>query len=250
MREIDWGGLKPEQVANWINFDAGNDAWQYSGQDISMPARQIEGVAGLWNKLSMHNVALLADEVGMGKTFQALGIIALLWKLKPNAKVLVMAPREDICHQWAREYAAFLRDHYKGGSHLTCNGPEKKPLHEAQIYKRLRELSDAVKEGSGQFYFTTIHSLSNLVEWQDKQSGDVAGKAQVEAARIHRELKSSLGNKGFDLVVVDEAHYFRNADGGSQRAKAARKFFGEVGGGSHRKFCCLPRRPAIPRFGT
>ncbi|CAI8765468.1 Type III restriction endonuclease subunit R [Pseudomonas sp. IT-P12] len=244
MREIDWGGLKPEQVANWINFDAGNDAWQYSGEDISMPARQIEGVAGLWNKLSMHNVALLADEVGMGKTFQALGIIALLWKLKPNAKVLVMAPREDICHQWAREYAAFLRDHYKGGSHLTCNGPEKKPLHEAQIYKRLRELSDAVKEGSGQFYFTTIHSLSNLVEWQDKQSGDVAGKAQVEAARIHRELKSSLGNKGFDLVVVDEAHYFRNADGGSQRAKAARKFFGEVGGRLGQKALLLTATPS------
>jgi len=244
MREIDWGGLKPEQVANWINFDAGNDAWQYSNQDISMPARQIEGVAGLWNKLSMHNVALLADEVGMGKTFQALGVIALLWKLKPDARVLVMAPREDICYQWAREYAAFLRDHYKGGSHLTGNGPEKSPLHEALIYKRLRELSDAVSEGRGQFYFTTIHSLSNLVEWEDKQTGDVAAKAQDEAARIHLELKSSLGNKGFDLIVVDEAHYFRNADGGSQRAKAARKFFGEVGGRLGQKVLLLTATPS------
>ncbi|MDD1956913.1 DEAD/DEAH box helicase [Pseudomonas sp. 8209] len=244
MREIDWGGLKPEQVANWINFDAGNEKWQYSDQDISMPARQIEGVAGLWNKLSMHNVALLADEVGMGKTFQALGVIALLWKLKPDARVLVMAPREDICHQWAREYAAFLRDHYKGGSHLTGNGPEKSPLHEAMIHKRLKDLSAAVKEGRGQFYFTTIHSLSNLVERDEKQSGEVSVLAQEQAAKIHRELKSSLGHKGFDLVVVDEAHYFRNADGDSQRAKAARKFFGEVGGRLGQKVLLLTATPS------
>jgi superfamily II DNA or RNA helicase len=180
----------------------------------------------------------------MGKTFQALGVIALLWKLKPDAKVLVMAPREDICHQWAREYAAFLRDHYKGGTHLTCDGPEKSPLHEAQIHKRLHDLSDAVAQGSGQFYFTTIHSLSNLVEREDKQSGDVSVKAQEEAGRIHRALKSSLGNKGFDLVVVDEAHYFRNADGSSQRAKAARKFFGEVGGRLGQKVLLLTATPS------
>ncbi|WP_458127785.1 DEAD/DEAH box helicase [Pseudomonas sp. Z2-11] len=244
MRDIGWGGLKPEQVANWINFDAGNEAWQYSSNDISMPARQIEGVAGLWNKLSMHNVALLADEVGMGKTFQALGVIALLWKLKPDAKVLVMAPREDICHQWGREYAAFLRDHYRGGGHLTSDGPEKAPRHEAQIHKRLDELSDAVKAECGQFYFTTIHSLSNLVQREEKQSGDVSVKAQEAAARIHRALKSSLGSMGFDLVVVDEAHYFRKADGGSQRAKAARKFFGEVGDRLGQKVLLLTATPS------
>ena len=101
MRRSEWGGLKPEQVADWINFDATDRDWHYaSSERISMPARQAEGVAGLWNKLSMHNVALLADEVGMGKTFQALGIMALLWKLKPSARVLVMAPKPPPSSMW------------------------------------------------------------------------------------------------------------------------------------------------------
>ncbi|UVL08320.1 DEAD/DEAH box helicase family protein [Pseudomonas rhodesiae] len=245
MRRSEWGGLKPEQVADWINFDATDRDWHYaSSERISMPARQAEGVAGLWNKLSMHNVALLADEVGMGKTFQALGIMALLWKLKPSARVLVMAPNRDICHHWAREYAAFLRDHYRGGEHLTSDAPHRRPRHEAQMHWRLADLAEAVSEGSGQLYLTTIYSLSNLVLKCEKEEGDVLAKAQQAAAGIHRELKSSLGDNGFDLIVVDEAHYFRNADGGSQRAKAARKLFGEPGNRLGQKVLLLTATPS------
>ncbi|UVM39521.1 DEAD/DEAH box helicase family protein [Pseudomonas sp. B21-017] len=245
MRRSEWGGLKPEQVADWINFDATDSEWHYATcERISMPARQAEGVAGLWNKLSMHNVALLADEVGMGKTFQALGIMALLWKLKPSARVLVMAPNRDICHHWAREYAVFLRDHYRGGEHLISDGPARRPRHETQIHKGLKELVEAVGEGGGQLHFTTIHSLSNLVSHDEKETGDVLLKAQQAAASIHRTLKSSLGDKGFDLVVVDEAHYFRNADGESQRAKAARKFFGEKGDRLGQKVLLLTATPS------
>ena len=54
--------------------------------------------------------------------------------------------------------------------------------------------------------------------------------AAVAAAGIHRRLKAALGGRGFDLLVVDEAHYFRNSRGKSQRARAARRVLRPTGG--------------------
>ena len=49
----------------------------HSGIEAEIARKQVEGVAGLWHILSNHRYAYLADEVGMGKTYQALGVIAL-----------------------------------------------------------------------------------------------------------------------------------------------------------------------------
>lgn len=223
----DWGALTPERVAGWINFDRGSEEWAYREDEDSMPARQAEGVAGLWNKLALHGAALLADEVGMGKTFQALGVMALLWKMRPDARVLVMAPNRDICRHWAREYGAFVRDHYRDVDHLVRNVANGGPVHEPQLCWKLEELEQAVQAGTGSFFITTIYSLSGLVPREEKDTADKQVCAAAAAERIHRSLIEATGGRGFDLVVVDEAHYFRNAGGGSQRASAARAFFGE-----------------------
>jgi len=229
MATAEWGALTPAKVADWINFDRNDATWHYTRcNPISMPARQAEGVAGLWNKLAQHNVALLADEVGMGKTLQALGVMALLWKMNPDARVLVMAPNRDICAHWMREYRAFLREHYRDVDHLVRNIADGGAVHEPALCRNLAELTDTVATGAGQFYLTTIHALSGLA---DKDAGSKAEKlrsAEKAACRIHKSLKTALGNAGFDLIIVDEAHYFRNADGDSQRAHTARTFFGDA----------------------
>lgn len=222
----DWGALLPKTVADWINFDRSNPNWHYEGQDsTSMASRQAEGVAYLWNLLSRHGVALLADEVGMGKTFQALGVAALLWKMKPDAKVLVMAPNRDICAHWRREYHAFVQFHYRPADHCVKNGVDGGPVQSIQMCSRLEELATAVEEGAGHLYLTTIHALSGLVP-AEKKGGDSIKIAKENARKIHDRIKTSLGGVGFDLIIVDEAHYFRNRDGGSQRVNAAEAFFG------------------------
>lgn len=222
----DWGALLPETVADWINFDRSNRHWHYEGQEsTSMASRQAEGVAYLWNLLSLHGVALLADEVGMGKTFQALGVAALLWKMKPDAKVLVMAPNRDICAHWRREYHAFVQFHYKPVDHCVKNGVDGGPVQSIQTCTRLEDLATAVEEGAGHLYLTTIHTLSGLVP-ADEKGGDNAATARSYARKIHDRIKAALGGAGFDLIIVDEAHYFRNRDGGSQRVNAAEAFFG------------------------
>jgi superfamily II DNA or RNA helicase len=226
-----WGALTPERVAGWITFDRDRTDWAYQEADTSMPARQAEGVAGLWNKLGRHRAALLADEVGTGKTLQALGVMALLWKTKPDARVLVLAPNRDICKHWQSEYAKFVRTHYLDSDGLVRRPCDGEPVHEARLVWSLSDLAEAVEEQQTcHFFITTIHSLSGLVRGEHEADFDKLQGAAAAAAEIHRRLKASLGGRGFDLLVVDEAHYFRNSKGKSQRAMAAREFFGPAEG--------------------
>src|SRR5216683_8132494 len=63
---------------------------------------QLEGAVALYNILDQHGVAYLADEVGMGKTYTALGVLALFRHAQPDFRMLVIAPRENIQVKWMR----------------------------------------------------------------------------------------------------------------------------------------------------
>ncbi|WP_244899665.1 DEAD/DEAH box helicase family protein [Rhodoferax antarcticus] len=213
-------------MSAWITFDHDCADWTYQEGETSMPARQAEGVAGLWNKLSAHRAALLADEVGTGKTLQALGVMAQLWRMKPKARVLVMAPNRDICRHWQREYAKFVRRHYRESDNFVRRSCDAKPVYEARLAWSLSELAEAVEEQTHHFFITTIYSLSGLVRGEDAEDFDKLKDAAAKAFDIRSRLKKSMDGCGFDLLIVDEAHYFRNSEGKSQRAMAAREFFG------------------------
>lgn len=224
----NWNALTPKQVSDVVTFDRDDLNWTYREGDTSMPARQAEGVAGLWNKLSRYDAALLADEVGTGKTLQALGVMTLLWRMQPGARVLVMAPNRDICRHWEREYRKFVKTHYRASDGVVRAIGSGDPLHPPKLVWRLDELAAAVEEQGHHFFITTIYSLSGLVRGEEDEGFDKLKGAADTAALIHRRIKQALGEQGFDLVIVDEAHYFRNSEGKSQRAKAAREFFGHA----------------------
>lgn len=224
-----WGTLTPQRVSKAVTFDRDDPNWTYQEDDAAMPARQAEGVAGLWNKLSRYGTAMLADEVGTGKTLQALGVMALLWRMQPGARVLVMAPNRDICRHWEQEYRKFVKTHYRKSDGVVRGINNDEPLHPPKLLWRLEDLAAAVEEKNHCFFITTIYSLSGLVRGEDDEGFDKIKGAADKAAAIHRRIKQALGEQGFDLVIVDEAHYFRNSEGKSQRAKAAREFFGHKG---------------------
>lgn len=246
MSSLNWGGLDPQRVSQWINFERNNPSWQYQAGDGSMAAKQTEGVAYLWNLLSTKGVALLADEVGMGKTFQALGVAALLWKLKPDARVLVMAPGRDICRHWRREFETFVRVHYRDADHSVKNIVDGGPVPSVQQCYRLGDLVSAVERRAGHLYLTTIHALSGLVPSELKSEGPRA--ARMAAEGIHQRLKAALGEGGFDLIIVDEAHYLRNLNGGSQRVSAARALFGAEGNRLGAKNLLMTATPSHTRL--
>lgn len=249
MQADDWGGLRPEQVAKWINFDRSNPNWDYAANaGVTMATKQAEGVAYLWNLLSRHGVALLADEVGMGKTIQALGVAALLWKMKPDARVLVMAHNHEICAHWRREYNAFVRFHYREIDHCVKYADNAGPMQSIHAFGRLEELAKSIEISPPHLSLTTIHSLSGLVPSTEKE-GDVLKIASANAKAIHRRIKSALGDGGFDLLIIDEAHYFRNVSGDSQRVAAAKALFGGIDSPLAKKVLMLTATPSHTGLG-
>ncbi|WP_261858274.1 DEAD/DEAH box helicase [Photobacterium sanguinicancri] len=217
----DWANLTPETVSQQMSFVENDKTWRYqASNNTSMPAKQAEGVAYLCRLLQQYNLALLADEVGMGKTFQAIGIIRLLQQLKPNAKVLVIGPNRNICSQWKGEFGAFDESHWHGYV------PE--PLMVAEPESKLADMITRVGEGEHHVYFTTIHALSGLTKELD--TTNKVELARQQALELKDRVMNYLDQQGFDLLVIDEAHYLRAREGGSQKVAAAKAFFGEADG--------------------
>ena len=191
----------------------------------------MEGVYGLIQRLKQHDIALLADEVGMGKTIQALGVMSLLWQSKPNAKVLVLAPNMVICDQWRNEFENLRHKH--ANADLAEAIKHIRPIlcknfidPDHGVLKEIHQIQNDL-EKQALFCLTIIHSLSGLVP-EDSKNNCIA-VAREKAQEINERIQTVLKD-GFDLVVIDEAHYFRNINGGSQRVAAAKGLFGEPNG--------------------
>ena len=86
------------------------------GASIGEGARaneQLAGAVAIHNILEREHVAYLADEVGMGKTYVALGAMALFKHFNPEFRVLVIAPRENIQLKWVKELGNFCANNVR-----------------------------------------------------------------------------------------------------------------------------------------
>ena len=253
----EWGYLNPDILVEYVNFARNKPNWKYRRGDTSMPAKQAEGTAGIWNLLASHDIAILADEVGMGKTIQALSLCATLWRKMPSARVLVFAPREAVANNWANEYQMFIRSHYRHSDDLVKTSVGGEPVHKAVLCNNIYELCEKALEGWGKFFICKTTSFSYLLsgfrisdnkkrynyqkikeklDWLDigppKRELCRTDNSAKLAGWIAARMREMLLKKGlhFELVILDEAQYYRNIDfedgaGSSQRVNAARKFF-------------------------
>lgn len=92
-----------------IDLEAGRALLDF-GRRIGQGHRaeeQLRGAVAIHNILRKHRVAYLADEVGMGKTYVALGALALFRHFDPEFRVLIIAPRENIQKKWQKEFSNF-----------------------------------------------------------------------------------------------------------------------------------------------
>lgn len=248
--------ITPEHISHYISFQYGNPQWEYDypgNKDI--PTLQAEGAAKIWNILQQRNIALLADEVGMGKTYQALAIIITLWLEKPNAKILLYAPNETVAGQWLNEYETFIRYHYKFNDDKIKSSINGQPLRQAVYCENQLELLKYINQGWPSLYVCKTSSLSNflskkitqeeldslrlnIIKNVDEHSGeDEKAKWMYRFAKkcndfICRKLvnknSTSIGtdhSSPFDLIVFDEAHYLRNANADTNRSLVAHAFF-------------------------
>ena len=226
--------ITPDEVGRLIDFSPGESA-------RSMADLQTQGVAAIYNFLCLQSFAYLADEVGTGKTYQALGVAALVWHLKPDARILFIAPRENVQSGWLQEYRRFFRTNYLagGGDDRASSLLLGTPLHSPVKVENLREwlvLLNRPQRSAAILRHTSfmrpIYTKSNddpntvWGEWR-KRLANLGLHGLLTTLNLTKNQETSwvvnrafaggvnqfLGKQEpFDLVVVDEAQCLRNPD--------------------------------------
>ncbi|MEV5693527.1 helicase-related protein [Micromonospora globbae] len=189
---------------------------------------QLHGAVALHNILQRHHVAYLADEVGMGKTYVALGVVALLRHFTPDLRVLVIAPRENIQQKWRREQVAFIKNNVRLDD-LRVRMPGGLPARPLVHCRDLIHLLEETAVGPDRDFFVRLPSFSlpmrrdaqqrrNLrdrlctqVPWLPEELVDLRANADVIKDRFAQAINAAL--PFFDLVIVDEAHNLKHGWG-------------------------------------
>jgi len=144
--------VTPQDILKIVKFNIEKDnEWKYNENSKDMYAYQAEGSAGLWNRLEHYGVAILADEVGMGKTYQALAVVAEQFSEKSDSKVLIITPRVEVLRQWKEEEYGQFRD-----NHLI----KESVLPELGLLDDLQNLSEGFNPNAQQIVFTKTTSFS------------------------------------------------------------------------------------------
>ncbi len=202
--------------------------------DGSRAQEQLEGAVAIHNILQKHKIAYLADDVGMGKTYVALGALALLRHYHPNFRVLVIAPRENIQHKWMKELRNFVAHNVRHPA-LHIKGPDGKPVRPLVACANLLELVRETQKDPDRDFFVRLSSFSLPLRADDPNAAQGLREALRRAVPGLPDNVFDLRNKNdfkknvaraiccalprFDLVIIDEAH---NLKGGVSDTVAAR----------------------------
>jgi SNF2-related domain len=216
-------------VRKLLNFSGKDDVQA----NQAMVLMQEEGVAALCNILAKQHVAYLADEVGLGKTMQALGVIAMFKQKNPKAKILVISPREIVQQGWKNEFLNFKENICRGAS-LPYSLDRKDNLYEWLVSEITDDTIPLLRHTSfSRPAFVTDDNLEQAwnhlcTHWQaipgirlpnkiplfDTAEFDTADYSYYFNMAVANAIAKKLNNEEivFDLVVVDEAQCLRNSN--------------------------------------
>lgn len=233
--------VTPQDVGELIDLSV-----EGNKDTVSMAKSQQEGVAAIHNVLCNNPFAYLADEVGMGKTYQALALVALLWNDKPDARVLFVSPRQNLQQKWYDDYRRFFATNYRRRQRLGDDRVTSvlfgEPVHRPVVFHNLRSWTPSIgmPESIAPLVRHTSFMRPVFVTAVDKWDLDelwattetrIKGWGLFDVARprelstdtasytlniaFARALNARLESAGggspyFDLVVVDEAQCLRN----------------------------------------
>ncbi len=222
-----------------IDFSAGKQELR------PLATQQLEGTVALYNRLADNRVAYLADEVGMGKTYIALGVAVLMRRFNPSLRVLYLLPKNNVRDKWVKDYKSFIEYKYQPRD-LLVKGLGNQPVAPYLSCSALPELIQAVATSSSRDYFICTSAFSfalgNTVDELRKalnqfaqllpQYEDVAMTLRSELceglsgaafstlkAKVKAAWATALNNilPRFNLVVVDEAHNLKKGRDTSDR---------------------------------
>jgi hypothetical protein len=224
-----------------IDLRAAGALINFQGEDAvssMLAGQQLAGTVALHNMLATHGAAYLADEVGMGKTYIALGVVALMRRFQPDLRVLYLLPKNNVRDKWRKDYRSFVAANYRHHDGIV-KGIGQQPAAPYRNCATLRDLMQAVATDSVRDYFVctsafsltlgdTNEALSAVLDdfrLQLPQYGAEVDKLKADLACLpdtapeRREFKRRVKTcwatalhgilPRFDLVVVDEAHNYR-----------------------------------------
>jgi hypothetical protein len=210
----------------------------------SIADRQIEVIRKGYNYLSQegNNALYIADEVGLGKTYIALGIASLLRHFSTNPEThqdVIIVPKNNLQLKWRKEILQFSNNNYQ----LLDNRVKSvigKPTGEIQIHHQLEAIAADVPTyhlyRSSSFSFgLSIHEKTNLIEELQECFIDPVSIAYLEQAKVlgyFREQNKGLlkkfcaylmaiTNPTIELLIVDEGHNFKTGPGSLENAEVA-----------------------------
>ena len=143
---------------------------------------------------------LIADEVGLGKTIEA-GLIWTELRFRKQARTLLVVCPAMLTEKWKLE----LQNRF-GTSGLVTDA--------RGLLEHLKRPPNAHQDL--QCFICSLQGLRPGKDWEDEVEDRSA------ASRLARKLRDCElnGERPFDLTIIDEAHYLRNAETASARLGA------------------------------
>lgn len=191
---------------------------------------QLEGAVAIHNMLKRSRVAYLADEVGMGKTYVALGALALFRHFQPDFKVLIIAPRENIQRKWMKEMSNFAKHNVRFADfrNRTIDGQPGRPMvkcdnlaalvHEVAIdphrdfFARMSSFSLGLSDAADRSRWKTMQNrLLRDVPWLNRSALSIKTRKEEFKDNIARAVCCAL--PVFDLLIIDEGHNLKHGLG-------------------------------------
>ena len=219
--------ITPEFLDELIEFTpSGEDRAKAFGR------QQRDGTVAVFNMLARNGCAYLADEVGMGKTYVALGVMSLLRYFDPHARIVVIAPRENIQQKWTKELRNFVGRNWRvvGNRVKSLQGG---PVWEPVVCGSLAEFAREALVNQDRDFFLRMTSFSiRLSDSEDRRRTRctlVGSVPWLESRQIPIRTREGFRDAfavalngaipEADLVICDEAHNLKHgfsADGSTR----------------------------------
>lgn len=211
---------------NPLGIETARELLDYSGgtSPNEMWEKQLEGAVALYNLLQRQKVAYLADEVGMGKTYVALGVASLFRHFQPGWRVLYIAPRENLQLKWKKELLNFTRHNWRVVDNRVKTFADT-PAYGVSLCTNLIDLARQSALYARRDFIVRLTSFSfplgsetrqwqakrdellREIPWLDRTQFDLRNK-EVFKQNYARGINAALPH--FDLLILDEGHNLKH----------------------------------------
>ena len=210
---------------------------------------QEEGIILANRILNNKNCLMIADDVGLGKTYEGLGIIFSKFIEKSGQNILIIAPNEQIGLKWKKEY-----DYFKDNCIINIKDEN---IPECNVYlNNPFELLNIKNDGNNHVSIIRVNKFSYIKDIINKENTenlinfvkDDKEKLKANVENIKKAIKeynegksenyeniaswcinvlSILNNnlREFDLAIIDESQNLRG-DESTLKNKFINTFFG------------------------